>query len=78
MIRTTLVEPIGGRCVNNEHVAASLRRFRDRRDSIYAYVNEQERLESGVRKKLVRYIDAFYELIDDPKDVERQIINRCI
>jgi len=37
-----------GRCVNNEHVAASLRRFRDRRDSIYALVDEQVGLQSRV------------------------------
>jgi len=67
-----------GRCVNNGHVAASLRRFRDRRDSIYALVNEQEGVQSGVRENLVRYIDEFYDLIDDPKDVERRIIKRCI
>ena len=67
-----------GRCVNNEHVAASLRRFRDRRDSIYALVDEQVGLQSRVRKNLIRYIDGFYNLIDDPKDVERQIIKRCI
>ena len=67
-----------GRCVNNEHVTASLRRFRDRRDSIYALVAEQVGLQSRVRKNLVRYIDDFYDLIDDPKDVERRIIKRCI
>ena len=67
-----------GRCVNNEHVAASLRRFRDRRNSIYALVAEQVGLQSRVRKNLVRYIDDFYDLIDDPKDVERRIIKRCI
>jgi hypothetical protein len=55
-----------------------LRRFRDRRDSIYALVNEQEGLQSSVRENLVRYIDDFYELINDPKDVERRIVKRCI
>jgi hypothetical protein len=67
-----------GRCVNNGHVAASLRRFRDRRDAIYALVHEQEGLESSVRERIVRYIDKFYGLIDEPRDVGRQIINRCI
>ncbi len=56
----------------------SLRIFRDRRDSIYALVDEQEGLQSGVRENLVRYIDDFYDLIDDPKEVERRIIRRCV
>ncbi|MDH3614077.1 MAG: hypothetical protein OEU90_16050 [Gammaproteobacteria bacterium] len=67
-----------GRCVNNEHVPASLRRFRDRRDSIYALINEQEGLYPRVRENLVRYIDKFYDLIDDPKKVERKIIKKCV
>ena len=67
-----------GRCDNNVHIPVSLRRFRDRRDSIYALIDEQVGLQSGVREDLVRYIDDFYDLIDDPKEVERRIIKRCI
>lgn len=77
-IRTVRQRLYRGRCVNNEHIPASLRKFRERRDSIYALVSEQEGLDSRVRKKLVRYIDDFYELIDDSKDVEREIIKECI
>ena len=77
-IRSVRQRVYRGRCVNNEHVPASLRRFRDRRDSIYALVNEQEGLQSSVRENLVRYIDDFYELINNPKDVERRIVKRCI
>ena len=77
-IRTVRQRLYRGRCANNEHVMASLHRFRDRRDSIYALVNEQEGLESRVREKLVRYIDDFYELIDDPKEVKRKIIKKCV
>ncbi len=67
-----------GRCVNNEHVVVSIGRFRDNRDAIYALVDAQEGLDSSVHKNIVRYIDDFYEMIDEPRDVERQIINRCI
>jgi len=67
-----------GRCVNNEYVEASVSRFTDHRDAIYEKVLEQEGLEPGVRKQLVRYIDGFYELIADPRDVERRIINKCV
>jgi len=77
-IRSVRQRVYRGRCLNNEHVATSLRRFRDRRDSIYALVDEQEGLQSHVREDLVRFIDDFYELINDPKDVERRIIKRCI
>ena len=67
-----------GRCVNNEHVMTSIGRFRENRDAMYALVDAQEGLESSVHKKIVRYIDDFYEIINDPQDVERLIIDRCI
>jgi hypothetical protein len=66
-----------GRCANNEHVKASLRRFRDSRDAIYALIDEQEGLKPQVSKRIVRFLDKFYDLIDKPRNVERQIINRC-
>ena len=67
-----------GRCANNGHVAASLQKFRDARDAIYTLVNEQEGLVSRTRSRLVDYIDGFYEVIDDPRAVERKIINKCV
>ena len=67
-----------GRCVNNEHIAASLQKFRDSRDAIYALIDEQEGLKPYVREDLVRYVDNFYKLIDSPKDVERRMIDKCV
>jgi len=77
-IRSVRQRVYRGRCVNNEYVEASLRRFKDRRDAIYKLVYEQEGLESRVRKKIIRYVDDFYELIDDPRDIERKIIKKCV
>jgi hypothetical protein len=67
-----------GRCINNGHVQASLQKFRDSQDAIRLLVDEQEGLKSGTRKNVVRYIDKFYKLIDEPRDVQRQIIENCI
>jgi len=67
-----------GRCVNNEHVPASLQKFRDGRDEIFAVIDAQEGLTSGTRKSIVKYIDKFYDLINDPRDVDKNIISKCI
>ncbi len=67
-----------GRCVNNEYVAASLQKFRDSRQAIDALVDGQEGLDSRVRKRVARYVDDFYKLINKPRDVERKIIGECI
>ena len=77
-IRSVRQRHYRGRCVNNAYVAASLQKFRDTREEIYALVNEQEGLQPRTRRRLVDYIDDFYELIDDPEAVEKKITNSCI
>ena len=77
-LRSVRIRLYRGRCVNNEHVLASIQKFKDGRDAIYAVVDTQKGLTSGTRKNIVRYIDKFYKLIDDPQDVEKHIIRKCI
>lgn len=76
------VERIGqrvyhGYCANNGHVEASISRFTEARDALYALVADQGELEPNVRENIARYMDGFYEVIDDPREVERQIIGEC-
>jgi hypothetical protein len=67
-----------GRCVNNEHLPASLQRFQDIRESIYAMLRDHEGLTSMTRKSLIAYVDGFYKVIDDPAKVERTLLEKCI
>ena len=67
-----------GRCVNNEHIPASLQRFQEIRDSIYTMLSEHEGLTSMTRRALIGYMDSFYKVIDDPAAVERLLIEKCI
>ena len=67
-----------GRCVNNRHVEASLREFKDAREAIETLVDNQEGLSPYVRKDVARYIDDFFDLINDPRDVQNKIIEDCI
>jgi len=77
-IRSVRTRLYRGRCFNNKYVPVSLQKFKDGRDDIYAAVDAQEGLTSGTRKTIVKYIDKFYKLIDDPRDVEKHIIDKCI
>lgn len=77
-IRTVRQRLYRGRCNNNNHIEVSVDRLKDNRDTIYALVNEQEGLEPRVRKTLIKYIDKFYAVIDEPKKVEKQIVKKCI
>ena len=38
----------------------------------------EEGLEDRVRKSLVRYVDDSYDIIDDPREVERRLIDKCL
>lgn len=67
-----------GYCVNNAYVEASIDRFQQARDALYALVADQQELEPTVRENISRYMDEFYEIIGDPGAVERQIIGKCL
>jgi len=77
-IRTVKQRLYRGRCVNNEHLGNSIDMFRKERDKLYALIADQEGLISGVRKQVTRYLDSFFEIIDDPRDVQRKIIDKCL
>lgn len=66
-----------GYCVNNGHVEGSISEFQQARDDLYALVAGQEELEPSVRQSIASYLDEFYETINDPQAVERQIIGNC-
>lgn len=67
-----------GRCANNGYIEDSLQQFRDNRETISRLVNQQEGLPSAVRKSIFYSIDSFYKLIDEPREVERQLLEKCI
>lgn len=67
-----------GRCVNIHHVPTSLQRFQDVREAIHALLRDHEGLTSMTRKSVIQYVDNFYELIDDPRKVEKYMTNKCI
>jgi hypothetical protein len=77
-IRTVRQRVYRGRCANNEHIEDSISQFKNHREVLYALVAEQEGLDSKVRKNIVRYVDGFYEIVDDPREVERKIIDKCL
>lgn len=67
-----------GRCVNNEHLAGSIDRFQGIREAVFALVQGQEGLSESNQKRVSRYVETFYDLIGDPRRVQRSIIDKCI
>lgn len=67
-----------GRCVNNEHVEASVQAFLDQKQAIYDLLNGNELFQPGKRKGTLRFIDAFFATIESPDRIRRQLIDRCL
>lgn len=77
-IRTVKVRLYRGRCANNELLPITLQRFRDKRPEIKALIENQPELTPTTRRNLLKYVESFYERIDDPRDVQRFLVDACL
>ena len=66
-----------GWCQNNDFIWASIDMFQSSTRAIFSAIAEQEGLDGVVNKELVRYVENFYDIIDDSSQVRLKIIGRC-
>lgn len=66
-----------GYCLHNSHLSAAAKAFRDNRDALYALIDDTSELTPRTAKQMRKYLDSFYDVIDDRKDFDRQIIRAC-
>jgi hypothetical protein len=67
-----------GRCAYNDNLQTSIQLFQDNRDAIYELFGQQQQLEESTRKKVSKFVDRFYDVVDDPKKIHREISSQCI
>ena len=67
-----------GRCVNNEHIEASVQAFLDQKQAIYDLVDGNELFQPGKRKGTLRFINEFFATIERPDRIRRQLIDGCL
>jgi hypothetical protein len=77
-IETVRERVFRGRCVNNAHIDASIARFQEVRDEIFRLLETHEGMTKMTRSSLLRYVNMFYKIIDDPRKVEDRIMEKCI
>ena len=77
-IRSVTQRLYRGRCAYIDNLPTTLQLFQDNRDAIYGLIEQQEQLEDSSRKKVRKFVDRFYKVIDDPKKVHREIQSQCI
>lgn len=66
-----------GQCENNDLLADTFQKFLDNKEEIFDVVEELELLDSGSRRYVTRYMNAFYDLISRPKSINAKFINKC-
>jgi hypothetical protein len=66
-----------GRCVHNAQLDATIALFNDRREAIEAALVPQV-LSSYKQKTARQYIEEFYSTINDPEELNKEIIEDCL
>lgn len=67
-----------GHCRNNELLPQALQHLRDKRPRIEALIQDQPELTGPTRRDLLRYVDTFYEVINDPRKVQKELVSECL
>lgn len=65
-----------GYCRHNDQIPAAIAHFQSRRDALYAVIDGETRLSETRRRNARRFIEGFFEAVDDPRAVER-MLQRC-
>ena len=66
-----------GRCLTTDEVALVVQRFNERKTAIYAVYDKIPDLEPAVVKRTREYFDEFYQTINDPRALKRNILDDC-
>jgi hypothetical protein len=66
-----------GRCASEPYLERTFEVFNEKREPIYELYRSQEGLEADIVEKSLEYLDEFYEIINDPGKVRREIIRSC-
>ena len=67
-----------GRCQYIDNLPETLSLFRDKREVINALIEGQAELEPSTLKSVKKFIDRFYDVIGNPKSLQREIESQCI
>lgn len=77
-IRTVHARVYRGRCLNNGHIPNTIATFNERRDDITTLIEGFTILHKKPRRNLLSKVNDFYKLINNPKTLEKKIIEECL
>jgi len=76
-IRSVKQRIFRGRCLNLRHLDESIEKFNELRPQIEEALNPPE-IDQRSRKSALKYIDDFYEIVNDPKKRKKEIEDDCL
>lgn len=66
-----------GVCQQEGYYMQAVERFKEEKADIYQLFETLPGLEPKIRKKALKYLDGFYKIINDEKELRRNIISQC-
>ncbi|MBT8091177.1 MAG: hypothetical protein KJO01_13315 [Gammaproteobacteria bacterium] len=66
-----------GLCSNNDLLMGTIQHYLDRKDAVYAIVDEIDMLTRGSRRYVTLYLNSFYKRISTPKKIDNAFVKRC-
>jgi hypothetical protein len=75
-IRSVTQRKYRGFCWQNESLPAAVKRYQERRDDIIAALTPVEFSKSRV-KRIERFAGKFFEILDDPEELKKEITDQC-
>ena len=76
-LRTVRERLYRGQCSNNQLLPDTFRHFLDKKDAIYAIVDELEMFSPNSRTTVIRFLDEFYADITRQQTIDFKFIGRC-
>lgn len=67
----------GPECLEPELLNQVLGRFKERKAAIWALYDKTPALAPDRKKDSLEYLEKFYQMIDDPRQVRRELMGRC-
>lgn len=66
-----------GLCQPTDVLDATIGRFRSKRDEIMALIDETEEFSRFSKTRVTKYLNKFYEILDDREALNTKVIDRC-
>jgi hypothetical protein len=66
-----------GFCAHNDTLPQAVERFQEQKPEILAMFQENPHLNDKSRKSSLKYIEDFYEVLDNPKRFKKEITDKC-